>query len=144
MLRPWLAPIFRSVWISGWSALWVVPGVPFGQQAVRLLGAPAALGVGVEGHDVAEHRVDDPPCGLDGVLLSEQPALPLQRGADQPVIGALIAAGMLGERQLLGLRFPADAWLLAREREGDRGLRPHPEPQLVAVRQRRQPEQVAR
>ena len=121
----------------------VVPGVPIGQQPVGLLGTPAALGVGVDRRGVAEHRVHDLPGGLDGVLPGEQPALPVQRGADQPVVGALVTAGPLGERQVLHLRLPAGARLLARQREGDRGLRPDPEPQLVVVRQRGEPEDVA-
>src|SRR5205809_295662 len=121
MLRPWLAPISRSVWSSGWSALWVVPGVAVGQQPVRLLRAPGAAGVGVDRHGVAQHRIHDLPGGLDGVLPREHPALPLQRGADQPVIGTLVTPGLLGERQLFRLRLPADARLLAREGEGDRG-----------------------
>src|SRR5262249_62032203 len=97
MLRPWLAPIFRSVWSAGWSARRVVPGVPVGQQPVRFLGAPAALGVGVDRHGVAEYRVHDPPGGLDGVLPGELPALPLQPRAVQPVVRALLAARVLLE-----------------------------------------------
>src|SRR5262249_5083470 len=94
MARPDLFVLYGS---SGWSALGVVPGVPVGQQPVRLLGAPAALGVGVDWRGVTEHRVDDLPGRLDGVLLGEQPALALQGGADQLVVGALVAAGPLVE-----------------------------------------------
>src|SRR5215472_8023952 len=143
MLRPWLAPIFRSVWSSGWSALGVVPGVPVGQQPVGLLRAPGPAGIRVDGRDVADDRVDDPPGGLDGVLPGEKHTLPVQRSADQPVVRALVAAGPLGERQVFGLRLPARTGLFAREPEGDRGLGPDPEPQLVAVRQRGETEDVA-
>src|SRR5262249_27698797 len=97
----------------GGAARPVVPGVPAGQQPVGFLGAPAALGVGVDGGDVAEDRVDDRPGGLDGVLPGEQPPLTVQRGADQPVIGPLVAAGLLRERQFLGLRLPPGPRLLA-------------------------------
>src|SRR5262249_19694920 len=77
------------------SACRVVPGVPVGQQPVGLLGTPAALGVGVHRHHVTEHRIHDLPGVLDGVLPGEQPALIVERGADQPVIRALVAAGLL-------------------------------------------------
>src|SRR5215471_14440350 len=120
--------------IPGGSACRVVPGVPVRQQPVGFLGAPAALGVGVDGGDVAEDRVDDRPGGLDGVLPGEQPPLAVQRGADQPVVGTLVAAGLLRERQVLGLWLPAGPRLLARQAERHRGLRPDPEAQLVAVR----------
>src|SRR5215468_6641298 len=136
-------PTSCSVRSSGGSACRVVPGVPVGEQPVGLLGTPAALGVGVDRHDVTEHRVDDLPGVLDGVLPGEQPALIVERGSDQPVVGALVAAGLLRERQFFGLRLPAGPRLLAREREGDRGLRPDPEPQLVAVRQRGEAEDIA-
>src|SRR5215471_9731022 len=128
---------------AGSSACGVVPGVAFGQQPVGLLGAPGAAGVGVDGHLVAEHGVDDLPGRLDGVLAGELPAFALERGADQPVIGPLVAAGVLGEGQVLGLGFPARAGFFARQAQGDRGLGPDPEPQLVAVRQRGELEQVA-
>src|SRR5262252_5866860 len=127
---------------AGPSACRVVPGVPVGEQPVGLLRAPGTLGVGVDGHGVAEHRVDDLPGVLDGVLPGEQPALVVQRGADQPVVGTLVAAGLLGERQFLRLGLPAGPRLLAGQAEADRGLRPDPEPQFVAVRQRGKPEQV--
>src|SRR5215468_568916 len=140
MARPDLFVLYGP---RGWSARRVVPAVPVGQQPVRLLRAPGPAGVRVDGRDVAEHRVDDPPGGLDGVLAGEELPFAVEGGADQPVVRALVAAGLLGEGQLLGLRLPAGAGLLAREREGDRGLRPDPEPQLVAVRQRGQAEDVA-
>src|SRR5215470_19915386 len=129
---------------AGSSACGVVPGVPLGQQPVRLLRPPGPAGIRVDGRDVTEHRVHDPPGGLDGVLPGEKHTLPVQRGADQPVVRALVAAGPLGERQVLGLRLPARTGLFAREPEGDRGLGPDPEPQLVVARQRGQPEDVAR
>src|SRR5690242_10001966 len=91
-------PTSCSVRTSGGSACRVVPLVSFGEQPVGLLGAPAALGVGVDGRGVAEDRVDDLPGVLDGVLPGEQPALVVERGADQPVVGALVAAGLLRER----------------------------------------------
>src|SRR5215467_9917787 len=91
---------------TGLSACWVVPGVPVGEQAVRLLGPPGTLGVGVDGHDVAEHRVDDLPRVLDGVLPGEQPALVVEGSADQPVVGTLVGPGLLGERQILRLGLP--------------------------------------
>src|SRR5215471_14457169 len=116
--------------IPGGSACRVVPGVPVGEQPVGFLGAPAALGVGVDGRGVAEYWVHDLPGGLDRVLPGEQPALVVERGTDQPVVGALVGPGLLRERQFFGLRLPARAWLFAREGEGDRGLRPDPEPQL--------------
>ena len=116
---------------------------PVGQQPVGLLGTPAALGVGVHRRHVAEHLVHDLPGSLDGVLPGEQPALPVQRSTDQPVVGPLVSPGLLGERQFLHLRLPARAWLLAREREGDRGLGPDPEAQLVVGRQRGEAEDVA-
>src|SRR5215467_6445754 len=119
---------------AGSSACGVVPGVPLGQQPVRLLRPPGPAGIRVDGRDVAEDRIDDPPGGLDGVLPGEKHTLPVQRGADQPVVRALVAAGPLGERQVFGLRLPARTGLFAREPEGDRGLGPDPEPQLVAVR----------
>src|SRR5690348_5286234 len=106
---------------TGGSACRVVPGVPVGEQAVRFLGPPGAPGVRVHGHGIAEHRVHDLPRRLDSVLPGEQPALVVERGADQPVVGALIAARLLRERQFFGLWLPAGPRLLAREREGDRG-----------------------
>src|SRR6185437_5305268 len=89
------------------------------------------------------YRVHDLPGILDGLLAGEQPALPVQRGTDQPVIRPLVATRPLREGQLLHLRLPADTRLLARECEGDRGLRPDPEPQFVSARQRGETEQVA-
>src|SRR5215469_16356947 len=91
----------------------VVPGVAFGQEPVCLLRAPGPAGVGVGGYLVAEDGVDDAPGVLDGVLAGEELPLALQRGADEPVVGALVAAGVLGEGQVLGLGFPARAGLFA-------------------------------
>src|SRR6516165_4699762 len=71
----------------------VVPGVAVGQEPVGSFGAPGPAGVGVDRDLVAEHRVDDLPGGLDGVLAGELPAFALQRGADQPVVGTLVTAG---------------------------------------------------
>src|SRR5215467_11664925 len=129
---------------AGSSACGVVPGVPLRQQPVRLLRPPGPAGIRVDGRDVAEDRVDDPPGSLDGVLPGEKHAVAVQGGADQPVVWALVAAGPLGERQVLGLRLPPGAGLFARQPQGDRGLRPDPEPQLVAGRQRGQAEDVTR
>src|SRR5215467_8538123 len=109
---------------TGLSACRVVPCVPVGQQPVGLLRPPGTLGVGVDRRYVAEHRVHDLPRGLHGVLAGEQPALVVQRGADQPVVGPLVAAGLLGERQVLRLGLPPGARLFAGQAEADRGLRP--------------------
>ncbi len=57
-------------------------------------------------HRIAEHRVDDLPGRLDGVLPGEQPAVPVQCRADEPVVGADVGPGLLREPELLGLRFP--------------------------------------
>src|SRR5262249_28219341 len=102
----------------------VGPGVPVGEEPVGFLRAPAALGVRVDRDDVTEHRVHDLPRGLDGVLPGEQPPFAVQRGADQPVVGALVTARLLRERQFLGLWLSPGSRLLARQGEGDRGLRP--------------------
>ena len=104
---------------------------PAGQQPLRLLGPQLPLGVGVHGDDIAEHRVDDLPGGFDGVLPGEQPAVPVQRRADEPVIGADVRPGLLRERELFSLRFPAGPGLLPVQGEADRRLRPDPEPQHV-------------
>src|SRR5262249_30143565 len=114
MARPalLLGPYLRWVSPAG-SARGVVPLVSFGEQSVGLLGPPGALGVGVHRHHVTEHRVDDLPGVLDGVLAGEQPALVVECGADQPVIRALVGPGLLRERQILGLRLPPRPRLLA-------------------------------
>ena len=54
------------------SACGVVPAVPVGQQRVGLFRPPAAALVAVCGNDVVEHRVDDLPGGLHGVLAGER------------------------------------------------------------------------
>ena len=125
------------------SACRVVPGVPAGQQPVGFLGAPAAPGVRVDRDGVAEHRVDDLPGGLDGVLPGEQPPVPVQRRADQPVVRADVGPGLLREREVLGLRLPPGAGLLAVQGQADRRLRPDPEPQLVLGQDGLDPEHVA-
>src|SRR5215469_17685425 len=89
----------------------VVPGVAVGQEPVGFLGAPGAPGVRVDRHYVAQHRVHDPPGGLDGVLAGEQLPLAVESGADQPVVGAHVAAGPLGEGQVVHLRLPPRARL---------------------------------
>ena len=82
-------------------------------------------------HGVAEHRVHDLPGGLDGVLHRELHALAVQRGADQPVVGALVAPGPVGERQVFGLRLPAGARLLSLQHEADPRFGPDAEPERV-------------
>ena len=54
------------------SACGVVPAVPVGQQRVGLFRSPAAALIGVCGNDVVEHRIDDLPGGLHGVLAGER------------------------------------------------------------------------
>src|SRR5215813_5157880 len=84
-----------------------MPGVPL-RQPVGLLRAPRPSGTRMDGRDVAEYRVHDLPGRLDRVLPGEQPPLPVKGRADQLVVGAHIAAGPLGEGQVvhLGLRRP--------------------------------------
>jgi hypothetical protein len=60
----------------------------------------------VDGNGVAEHWVDDLPGRLDGVLVGEQPPVPVQSGADEPVIGTDVGSGLLGEGELFWLRLP--------------------------------------
>src|SRR3954464_16081757 len=56
----------------------VVPGVAVRQDGVRLLGAPGPACVRGHGDRSGhEHRLDDAPGRLDGVLSREQPGVPL-------------------------------------------------------------------
>ena len=66
----------------------------------------------MHGDGVAEHRVDDLPGGFHGVLPGEQPAVPVQGRADEPVIGADVGPGLLRERELLRQRLPPGTGLL--------------------------------
>src|ERR1700728_145894 len=110
---PW--PLTRSLLTpptdrpAAGSVGWVVPGLTVRQQAGGLIGTPAAPGIGVHGTHVAEHRVDDPPGRFDRGLRGEQPALPVEGGADEPVVGAQVVAGVLGELKILDGGLPADA-----------------------------------
>src|SRR4249920_10864 len=148
--RRWLPCSFMArsdhVVLDGWirSAGRIVPAVPAGQQPAGFGRAPAAPGVGVYGRDVAEHRVDDPPGGLDGVLTGKQPAVPVQGRADEPVVRAHVRAGLPGERQILQQRLHSGAWLLTRQGEADRRLRPDPEAQRVTHGERIDAEHVMR
>ncbi len=53
----------------------VVPRLVVRQEAVGLVGAPAAADVAMDWDHVAEYRVDDAPGGFDGVLPGEEPAI---------------------------------------------------------------------
>src|SRR5271166_2554514 len=136
--RRWLAcsfmarPRFRLSFIAACgSACRVVPRFLAGQEPLGLLGTPAAPGVGVHGDDIAEHRVDDLPRGFHGVLPGKQPAVPVERRADEPVVRADVRPGLLRERQLLRLWLPARTRLLSVQGEADLRLRPDPESQHV-------------
>src|ERR1700744_1956924 len=89
----------------------VVPGLVPWEQRGRV-GTPGASGVRQHRSHVADDRVDDPPGRLHRVLLREQPALAVQRGADQPVVGAHVRAWVLDERQVLHLGRPGRPRLL--------------------------------
>lgn len=54
----------------------------------RLPPGPRAPGVGKHRAHIPEHGVHDPPGGLYRFLLGEQPAFPVERGANEPVVGA--------------------------------------------------------
>src|SRR2546429_392348 len=79
----------------------------------RLPGTPTAFRVRVHRRHVAEHRVHHLPGRFDGVLAGEQPPVPIQCRADEPVVGAHVRTGHLRERQFLRLGFPPGAGLLA-------------------------------
>src|SRR3954451_18385033 len=129
-----LSALVRSSADTGVSSTGgLVPHVALGQKPVAVLRAPAAPRVRLHRDHVAEHRIDDPPGGLDRLLLGEQPALPGQRGADQPVVGAHAGSRLLGERQVFGLGDPGHTRLLAVEGEADLGLRPDSEAQHVGL-----------
>jgi len=90
-----------------------VPGVPLGQQPVGVLGSPAAAGIRLDRDDRPEHRVDHPPGCLHGLLVGEQPPLPGQGGADQPVVRAHVGPRLLGEREVDAIGFCLGGTLLA-------------------------------
>ena len=108
-------PLYRLLGVSSR----IVPVFALRQQADGLVRPPAAPGVGVHRDHVPEHGVDDPPGRLHRVLRSEQPALPVERGADEPVVGEHVGAGVFGEVELLGLGQPARTGLLADQGEAD-------------------------
>jgi hypothetical protein len=122
----------------------VVPVLVGGEQGGGLVRAPAAPLVGMDRNHVAEHGIDDPPSRLDRVLGGEQPALPAERGADEPVVGAHVGAGVFGEPEFLGLGQPTRAGLLADYGQGDPVFRVDPEPQRVCCRAVAEAERVVR
>jgi len=96
------------------------PGQPRG------VGWPDVLaGMGTRGP--AEHRVDDLPRGLDGVLPGEQPPLVVERGADQPVVVRLCGVCRLEDLELAVDRGHAGAGSTAGSNRGVPGRRSRPQ-----------------
>jgi hypothetical protein len=127
----------------------VEPVLAGGEEGGGLVRAPAAPWVGVDRDHVAEHRVDDPPGRFDRGLRGEQPALAVQRGADEPVVGAQVGAGLFGEPEVLDGWLPADAGFLAHQGQADAVARVDPEAQdvrgrLTLLARRGEPEGVIR
>jgi MFS family permease len=108
----------------------VVPAFPCWQER-RRVGPPRAPRVRHHRAHVAEHRIHDGPGCLYRVLIGEQPALPAQRGADQPVVRAQVLAGEFAEREFLRQRLPLHPRLLADEGQHCLALRVDPEPDPV-------------
>src|SRR5262245_29375091 len=78
--------------------------------------------------DVAEDGIDNTPGGLHCILACEREVHALQRRTDEPVVRSHVRAGVYGEGQLLDLRLPTRARLLADEAQPDLRLGPNAEP----------------
>ena len=63
---------------------------------------PGAPGVRVHGDRVTENGVHDRPRCFYGGLAGEQPAVAVEGGADEPVVGTDIRSGLLREREPKG------------------------------------------
>src|SRR3954453_18130679 len=92
------APLGVSVMCWPLSRDGVVPGVTVRRAGVRFLRAPGAGCVRGDGNrSGGEDRLDDAPGRLDGVLAREEPRVPFECGADEPVVRAHVRRGGLRE-----------------------------------------------
>src|SRR4051794_41060917 len=66
-----------------------------------------------------------PPGLLDGVLTGEEPAVAVEGGTDEAVVGPHVGPGPHREAQLLVVGGPPGAGLLPGQGQADLGLRPH-------------------
>jgi hypothetical protein len=94
------------------SASRIVPGVT-GQECVGFFRTPTVACVLINRTDVAENRIHHAPGRLDRILPGERDMYPFQGGTDQPIVRAHIRSRLQGEDQVIDLRIPAGAGLLA-------------------------------
>src|SRR6478736_8137436 len=116
------------------SAGRVVPGVTSRQERVGFFRTPTAARVLMNRNDIAENRIHHAPGRLDRILPGERDVYPFQGGTDQPIVRAHVRSGLQGEDQIIDLRIPAGAGLLADQAQTYLRLGPDPEPQFDATR----------